>query len=192
MMMTDQGQSRAISSATDAPLTSYGVKAMETQRELVAADWRDAKKVVAQLFAMPAGESGDDESLERAYEMAVHGEPMAAIKAAIVCFVTGRAGNGWRPSSADLGKEVRRHSDPVRDRLQRERRIDAQIVENQAAVNARGRDTSNYYALEIEGKDRFSHDEALAFHRKKQLPVGAFWRAKDGRMFMPNGTRLIA
>lgn len=146
---------------------------------------------MVQLFTLPSQDTGDDESLLAAFRMAASGEPIDAIKAAVTCFLTGRAGNGWRPSSAEFGIEVRRHSDPLRERLRRERARDVQVREMASSPASRkGFDTRNHYALEVNGRTQFSHMDFLDMHRRGVLPTDAFWRARDGKMFLPNGTTL--
>ena len=81
--------------------------------------------MVGQLFALPMANGVADAGVAGAMQMAAEGEPLWAIREVVAGFLTGRLGKGFCPSSAEFGIELRKKTDPFRERLGRAKRLEA-------------------------------------------------------------------
>ncbi|GGD31051.1 hypothetical protein [Aureimonas glaciei] len=95
------------------------------QSKLEPASWTIAKPIVAQLFTLPMSNGAGDAGVLGAMRMASEGEPLWAVREVVAAFLIGRLGKGFCPSSAEFGIELRKKTDPFRERLGRAKRLEA-------------------------------------------------------------------
>lgn len=98
--------------------------------------WDEAKPVIAHLFVLPMREGQDLASLKGAMEMTISGEPLWAIKETVAAFVTGRAGKGFCPNSAEFGQALRERTSSERSKWQQaiRRRREAEELAAEEAI----------------------------------------------------------
>lgn len=104
--------------------------------KLEPATWDEAKPVIAHLFVLPMREGQDLKALKGAMELTISGEPLWAIKETVAAFVTGRAGKGFCPNSAEFGQALRERTSSERSKWQQaiRRRREAEELAAEEAI----------------------------------------------------------
>lgn len=188
--MDERSQSTALTAGLSGQLAGYRRVADDASERLCPADWDSASRVLAKLFTLPSGVGVDDEAVIAAYRIAIHGEPLECIKSAVAAFISGRSGNGYRPSPPELGKAVRVHSDflrRMRDRATACAESVALALERpmpEKAVQQKG-----FYAVSVAGSCIIGHDRFVDMVRRKMVPEGAYWQSC--RLWLRDGTALL-
>lgn len=188
--MAEQSRSTEITGALSVQSAHINRSIVAIDDRLRPADWATASKVVAQLFALPSGGGVDDDVVIAAYRIALDREPLESIKAAVIEFISGRCGNGFRPSPPELGKAVRRHSDALR---MAKHRLEARGAAVEAAIARPVRNTTvvpdGYRVVAVNGSEIVSHDDFVGLVRRKAIPSGGQWTR--GRVLLPVGVDLL-
>lgn len=103
---------------------------------MTPAAWEDASPILAHLFSLPMQDGKDDKGLIGLLRMTCEGEPLWAIKETVAAFVTGRAGKGFCPNSAEFGQALRERTSSERSKWQQaiRRRREAEELAAEEAI----------------------------------------------------------